>query len=92
MSARFVVSTALKEVRFHLCQSGETSAALQKFLASNYETLKASTNYKIPVLIRESSGLVPSVTARFEKGREVKSKLEGLDSKAIEEAVKSLLK
>lgn len=92
MSAKFVISKALKEVRFHLSQSGEASAPLHKFLASNYETLKAATSHKIPVLIREASGLSPSVTARFEQGKEIKNNLEGLDSKGVEEAVKSLLK
>lgn len=92
MSAKFVVSKALREVRFHLSQTGEASAPLQKFLGSNYEALKAATSHKIPVLIREASGLPPSVTARFEQGKEIKNKLEGMDSKAIEEAVKALLK
>lgn len=92
MSAKFAISTALKEVRFHLSQSGETSAALQKFLSSNYATLKSATNNKVPILIREASGISPSITARFEKGREVSTPLEGLDTKAIESAVKSLLK
>lgn len=92
MSAKFVISSALREVRFHLSQSGEASAPLQKFLSTNYATLKSATNNKIPFLIRESSGVSPSITARFEKGREIKTKLDGLDSKGVEDAVKSLLK
>lgn len=92
MSAKFAISTALREVRFHLSQTGEASAALHKFLASNYETLKSATNYKIPILIRESSGIAPSITVRFEKGREVSAKLKGMDTSAITAAVSSLLK
>lgn len=92
MSTKFLISKALKEVRFHLARSGEASAALQKFLTLNYQTLKSSTSYRVPILIRESSDIVPSVTARFEKGREVKTSLEGLDDKVIEGTIKDLLK
>lgn len=90
--SKFVVSTALRELRFHLSQTGEASVPLRKFLVKNYPSLKTSTNNKLPILIRESFGVPPSITARFEKGREVKNSLDGLDEKAIEESVKSLLK
>lgn len=90
--SKFVVSTALRELRFHLSQTGEASIPLRNFLVKNYPSLKSSTNYKLPILIRESFGVPPSITARFEKGREVKNSLDGLDEKAIEESVKSLLK
>lgn len=89
--SKFVVSTALKELRFHLSQTGEASVPLRNFLVKNYPTLKSSTN-KLPILIRESFGVPPSITARFEKGREVKNSLDGLDEKAVEEAVRALLK
>lgn len=92
MSTKFAISTAVKELRFHLSQAGTGSAPLRSFLTKNYPVLKSSTNYKIPVLIREAYGVAPSITARFEKGREVKNSLEGLDEKAIEDAVKTLLK
>ncbi|GEQ69725.1 hypothetical protein JCM33374_g3399 [Metschnikowia sp. JCM 33374] len=92
MSAKFAISTAVKELRFHLSQGGSASAPLRSFLTKNYPSIKSSTNYQIPVLIREAYGVPPSITARFEKGREVKNSLDGLDEKAIEEAVKTLLK
>lgn len=90
--SKFVVSTALKELRFHLSQTGEASVPLRNFLVKNYAGLKSSTSNKLPILIRESFGVPPSITARFEKGKEVKSSLDGLDEKAVEDAVKSLLK
>lgn len=92
MSAKFAISAAVKELRFHMCQGSAASAPLRSFLTKNYPVIKSSTNHKIPVLIRESFGVSPSMTARFEKGREVKNSLDGLDEKAIEEAVKTLLK
>lgn len=91
MSAKFAVSSALKEIRFHLSQTGSASLPLKSFLVKNYPSIKAA-NTSLPVLIRESLGVQPSITARFEKGREVKNSLDGLDEKAIEDAVKSLLK
>lgn len=91
MSAKFVASAALKEVRFHLSQTGAASTPLRNFLTKHYPTLKAATDNKMPILIRESFGVPPSITARFEKGREVKNNLEGMDEKAIGDAVKALL-
>lgn len=90
--SKFAVSTALRELRFHLSQTGEASVPLRNFLVKNYPTIKTITGNKMPVLIRESFGVPPSITARFEKGREVKNNLDGLDEKGIEEAVKALLK
>lgn len=92
MSAKFAVSNALRELRFHLSQTGEASVPLRNYLVKNYPTLKSATGNKLPILIREAFGVPPSITARFEKGREVKNNLDGLDEKAIEEAVKSLVK
>lgn len=90
--SKFVLPTALKELRFHLSQTGEASVPLRKFLTTNYAALKTQSNYKLPILIRESYGVPPSITARFEKGREVKNNLEGLDESGIESAIKNLLK
>lgn len=89
--SKFVIPTALKELRFHLSQTGEASVPLRTFLTSNYKSLKQGQP-ALPVLIREAYGVPPSVTARFEKGREVKTSLEGLDGKAIESELISLLK
>lgn len=75
-----------------MSQTGEASVPLRNFLVKNYAGLKSSTSNKLPILIRESFGVPPSITARFEKGKEVKSSLDGLDEKAVEDAVKSLLK
>lgn len=91
--SKFVIPTALKELRFHLSQTGEASVPLKNFLANNYAALKTSSGKSpIPILIRESYGVPPSLTARFEKGREIKSKLEGLDEQGIASALKELLK
>lgn len=92
MSAKFIVPTTLRELRFQLSQTGEASVPLRKFLTANYQALKTLTNYKLPILIRESYGIAPLLVARFEKGREVKTLLDGLSEKEIEGALKELLK
>ncbi|KAK6201585.1 NADH dehydrogenase 1 alpha [Scheffersomyces amazonensis] len=78
--SKFVLPTALKELRFHLSQTGDASVPLRQFLTKNYQSLK------------ESYGIPPSVTARFEKGKEIKNNLEGLDEKGIIKALQDLLK
>ncbi|CAK7897604.1 hypothetical protein CAAN1_04S01728 [[Candida] anglica] len=89
--SKFVIPTALKELRFHLSQTGEASVPLRKFLTTNYPTLKKAQP-SLPILIREAYGVPPTVTARFEQGREVKTSLEGLDNKGIESSLAKLLK
>ncbi|KAM9886177.1 hypothetical protein OXX69_013830, partial [Metschnikowia pulcherrima] len=59
MSAKFAISAAVKELRFHMCQGSAASAPLRSFLTKNYPVIKSSTNHKIPVLIRESFGVSP---------------------------------
>jgi NADH dehydrogenase (ubiquinone) 1 alpha subcomplex subunit 2 len=89
--SKFVFPAALKELRFHLSQTGEASVPLRNFLTTNYLAIKKSQP-QLPVLIREAYGVVPTVTARFEKGREVKTSLDGLDGKGIESSLQNLLK
>ncbi|CAI5760199.1 unnamed protein product [Candida verbasci] len=91
-ASKFIIPTTLKEIRFHLSQSGSNSIPLKKFITSNYSSLKQQTNYKIPILIRESFGISPSLTFRFEKGKEIKKGLDGLDEGQIENTFKELLK
>ncbi|CAG89703.2 DEHA2F22066p [Debaryomyces hansenii CBS767] len=90
--SKFILPNTLRELRFHLSQTGEASIPLRKFLTANYPSLKTQSNYKLPILIRESYGIPPSITARFEKGMEIKNNVEGLDEKGIEGIFKDLLK
>lgn len=90
--SKFIIPTAVKELRFHLSQTGEASVPLKKFLTENYPSLKKQLNNQLPILIREAYGIPPSLTARFEKGRELKSNLDGLDQEGIENALQNLLK
>lgn len=89
--SKYILPTTLRELRFHLSQTGEASIPLRNFLTKTYPILKAQSQNKLPILIRESYGVPPSLTARFEKGKEIKNNLEGLDESGIEKAVKELL-
>ncbi|KAI5950131.1 hypothetical protein KGF54_005279 [Candida jiufengensis] len=90
--SKFVIPTALKELRFHLSQNDKTSQPLKNFLVKNYSNLKTQTDYKLPILIRESFGIKPSVTVRFEKGEEIKKSLDGLSEGEVEKALSEVLK
>lgn len=90
--SKFILPTTLKELRFHLSQTGEKAVPLKTFLTLNYPTLKSQLKYRIPILIRESYGIPSSVTARFEKGREIKVSLDGLDEQGITDSLQQLLK
>ncbi|GMM38719.1 hypothetical protein DASC09_060580 [Saccharomycopsis crataegensis] len=86
---RFSVPTAVRELRFHLSQTGEASVPLRNYLSEQYPTIKKS-NPELPILIREAFGVPPTLYARFEHGREAKYSLEGLSSSAIEQTLKNL--
>ncbi|KAK0655811.1 NADH:ubiquinone oxidoreductase 10.5kD subunit [Cercophora newfieldiana] len=91
MSARYAFSTALKEVRFHFCQTGERSAATRAFLTRAYPIMKKN-NPAIPIMLREADGVAAKVYARYDFGQERSQSLEGLSDKQIEETVTSLVK
>ncbi|KFA62314.1 hypothetical protein S40285_06546 [Stachybotrys chlorohalonatus IBT 40285] len=61
------------------------------FLNRAYPTMKKN-NPQIPILIREASGTVPKVYARYELGVEKSQPLDGLTDKQIEDAVTGLVK
>ncbi|KAG7192470.1 ndufa2, NADH:ubiquinone oxidoreductase 10.5kD subunit [Scheffersomyces spartinae] len=88
--SKFAIPTALRELRFHLSQTGEASVPLRNFLSKNYTALKGTS--KLPILVRESFGIPPSVTARFVGGVEKKTNLDKLDAQGIESALKDMLK
>lgn len=91
--SKLVLPSALRELRFHFSKTGEASQPLLKFLDKQYAILRHSeTKQRIPILLREAYGVPPSFTARFEKGREVKTNVEGLDEKEIANVFQGVLK
>ncbi|XP_055641344.1 NADH dehydrogenase [ubiquinone] 1 alpha subcomplex subunit 2 [Toxorhynchites rutilus septentrionalis] len=63
------LNAAVKELRLHLCQTGEESKGVREFINSQYAQLKRD-NPTLPILIRECSGVQPRLWARYEMGME----------------------
>ncbi|KAL1585463.1 hypothetical protein WHR41_05735 [Cladosporium halotolerans] len=91
MSGKYVFSKALKELRFLHCQTSDHSNAVRSFLTRAYPTMKHH-NPHTPIMIREALNTSPRVFARYEFGREKMADLAGLDDKAIEDKITTLVK
>ncbi|KAJ5919160.1 NADH-ubiquinone oxidoreductase 10.5 kDa subunit [Penicillium verhagenii] len=91
MSGKYVFTKSLKELRFLFCQTSEQSAATRSFLNRAYPTMKKH-NPHTPILMREASGSVPRVFARYELGKETQEALSGLSDAQIEERITHLVK
>ncbi|XP_058452318.1 NADH dehydrogenase [ubiquinone] 1 alpha subcomplex subunit 2 [Malaya genurostris] len=63
------LNPAVKELRLHLCQTGEASKGVREFISTQYAALKRE-NPKLPILVRECSGVQPRLWARYEMGQE----------------------
>ncbi|XP_050236656.1 NADH dehydrogenase [ubiquinone] 1 alpha subcomplex subunit 2-like [Mercurialis annua] len=81
----------LKELRILLCQSSSSSSSARAFVENNYKDLK-SLNPKLPILIRECSGIEPQLWARYDMGVERGIRLEGLSEAQISKALEDLVK
>ncbi|KAK5233883.1 hypothetical protein LTR47_005001 [Exophiala xenobiotica] len=91
MATKYAFTQGLRELRFHLCSSGQGSEAARSFLKKAYPTMKRH-NPNIPILIREAVGVEPKVWARYGLGREKSESLSGLSDKEIEEKITALVK
>ncbi|KAJ5557073.1 hypothetical protein N7513_002665 [Penicillium frequentans] len=91
MSGKYVFTKGLKELRFLFCQTSEQSAATRTFLNRAYPTMKKH-NPHTPILMREASGTVPRVFARYDFGKETQEALSGLSDAQIEDRITQLVK
>lgn len=89
--AAFAGLKAVQEIRFHLCQTSKGSEGVRNFLLKSYKNMKAASP-ATPILIREASGVEGGIVVRQDFGMEKKASLEGMDEKAVEKEVTSLLK
>ncbi|CDK26952.1 unnamed protein product [Kuraishia capsulata CBS 1993] len=89
MASKLVLPSIVKEVRFFLSQTGEASVPLRTFLSQSYPALRKA-NPDTLILVREAYGIPPSLTTRLEKGKEIKTSLEGLSPADIAKALKSV--
>ncbi|CAI0539312.1 unnamed protein product [Linum tenue] len=91
MAWRGQLSKNLKELRILLCQSSASSSSTRTFIEKNYKDLK-TLNPKLPILIRECSGIEPQLWARYDMGVERGVRLEGKDEAQISKALEELVK
>ncbi|KAI1626626.1 NADH dehydrogenase 1 alpha subcomplex 2 [Exophiala viscosa] len=91
MASKYAFTQGLRELRFHLCSSGQGSEAARSFLKRAYPTMKHH-NPSTPILIREATGVEPKVWARYGLGKEKVESLSGLSAKEIEDKVTTLVK
>uniref|UniRef100_A0A0K8TTE1 NADH dehydrogenase [ubiquinone] 1 alpha subcomplex subunit 2 n=1 Tax=Tabanus bromius TaxID=304241 RepID=A0A0K8TTE1_TABBR len=79
----------LKEIRLHLCQTGESSKGAREFVQKHYPKLKRE-NPETPFLIRECTGVQPRLWARYELGKESSMPLTNLTSEDILKQVEAV--
>uniref|UniRef100_A0A646QED0 NADH dehydrogenase [ubiquinone] 1 alpha subcomplex subunit 2 n=1 Tax=Hemiscolopendra marginata TaxID=943146 RepID=A0A646QED0_9MYRI len=72
----------LRELRIHLCQKSDASKGVREFIEKHYVPLKKN-NPRFPILIRECSGVLPKIYARYEFGEEKSIPLSGLSSDEV---------
>ncbi|XP_023011947.2 NADH dehydrogenase (ubiquinone) B8 subunit [Leptinotarsa decemlineata] len=89
MSASIRFTSALKELRIHLCQKSPASKGVREFIEKHYVELK-STNPKFPILIRECSDIEPRLWARYEFGKEKSISLANLTSNDVLSRIASM--
>uniref|UniRef100_U5EQ10 NADH dehydrogenase [ubiquinone] 1 alpha subcomplex subunit 2 n=1 Tax=Corethrella appendiculata TaxID=1370023 RepID=U5EQ10_9DIPT len=82
------LGSQLKELRIHLCQTGEESKGVRDFITNHYVQLKKE-NPKLPILIRECSGTQPKLWARFEYGKEKSVPLTNVGAAEISKQIQS---
>ncbi|XP_058059724.1 NADH dehydrogenase [ubiquinone] 1 alpha subcomplex subunit 2 [Anopheles bellator] len=63
------LNPSVKELRLHLCQTGEESQGVREFVNTRYVQLKRD-NPSLPILVRECSGVQPRLWVRYEMGKE----------------------
>ncbi|CAK8531566.1 unnamed protein product [Lathyrus sativus] len=91
MAWRGNLSKNIKELRLLMCQSSPASASAREFVEKNYKELK-TLNPKLPILIRECSGVEPQLWARYDLGVEKGIKLQGMTEPQILKALEDLVK
>ncbi|GFP82353.1 NADH dehydrogenase [ubiquinone] 1 alpha subcomplex subunit 2 [Phtheirospermum japonicum] len=91
MAWRGQLSRNLKELRVLFSPTSPSSSATRAFIENNYKDLKTK-NPKLPILIREASGIAPQLWARYDLGVERGIRLDGLNEEQISKVLEELAK
>ncbi|KAH7090852.1 NADH dehydrogenase, alpha subcomplex, subunit 2 [Auriculariales sp. MPI-PUGE-AT-0066] len=96
---------SVRELRFLFCQSAATSAGARfvclmawlswltrrsEFITQHYASLKQA-NPDVPLLVREAAGTPARVFARFERGVERHTVVDGMSAAQVHEALDRLI-
>ncbi|EWM27883.1 nadh dehydrogenase [Nannochloropsis gaditana] len=88
---RASISKHVRELRFLISASEESSAAARSYIRHNYDELKM-LNPTTPFLVRDGwPGKDPYVVATYDWGKEVIKTMGGLDEKGIDALLKGLV-
>uniref|UniRef100_A0A182IXG9 NADH dehydrogenase [ubiquinone] 1 alpha subcomplex subunit 2 n=1 Tax=Anopheles atroparvus TaxID=41427 RepID=A0A182IXG9_ANOAO len=85
------LNPSVKELRLHLCQTGEESKGVRDFVNTRYVQLKRD-NPSLPILVRECSGVQPRLWARYELGKEKSVTLTNATAEDISKHIETLSK
>jgi len=85
------VSTAVRELRIHLCQKSPASKGVREWIEKHYVPMKLA-NPSLPILIRECKDVVPKVYARYGQGRESSVVLSNKGPSEVQASISSLAK
>ncbi|XP_065356631.1 NADH dehydrogenase [ubiquinone] 1 alpha subcomplex subunit 2 [Calliphora vicina] len=83
------MSPKLKELRIHLCQTGEASKGAREYVERFYPNLKKD-NPELPILVRECSGVQPRLWARYGLGKETSVPLTNQSAQDIQKQVEAV--
>ena len=89
MSYRASLGTAIRELRFIMCQQSAASAGARQFVAKNYSDIKA-LNPTLPFIVRECTNAQPTVMARYNYGVERRVYLNDLSEAEVDQVVGDL--
>eukprot|EP00892_Ulva_mutabilis_P012551 jgi/Ulvmu1/9669/UM055_0007.1 len=91
MSSWGALSKGLRELRVHICQTGQGSAGVREFVKTQYAKMKTA-NPGFPFLIREAEGTPAAMTARYDFGVEKSVSLEGKSASEVMKELEGLVK
>jgi len=91
MSWRAKLSRSVQELRFIFCGTSPQSSGVRNLFQNQYQDLKY-LNPKLPFLWRPGNGASPTVTARYDLGREETVDVTNWSEKELEELLKEFTK
>ncbi|OQV24660.1 putative NADH dehydrogenase [ubiquinone] 1 alpha subcomplex subunit 2 [Hypsibius exemplaris] len=83
------LGNSLKELRIHICQKSPASQGGRDFMEKLYVPLKLK-NPQLPILLRECSGIIPKIHARYAYGQETSVDISDMGKDQVLQTVNEL--